>query len=158
MSQVKEFALISSASVLMSFFAGQGRASNDYFARASWAVRVRGRCNQMLTLFFVLFLNFLFCIRVQLINNVVTVSSEQRRDSAIHTHVSILAQTPLPSRLPYNIKQSCLCYTVGLCWLTSDFPFAFHFQSLELFVTKTSCFVHFYLFFVQNRLRATGFW
>ena len=35
MSQVEEFALISSASVLMSFFAGQGGVSIDYFARAS---------------------------------------------------------------------------------------------------------------------------
>ena len=25
--------------------------------------------------------------------------------------------TPLPPRLPYNIEQSSLCYTVGLCWL-----------------------------------------
>ena len=35
-----------------------------------------------------------------LINKVVIVSGEQRRDSAIHVHVSILFQTPLPSRLP----------------------------------------------------------
>ena len=34
------------------------------------------------------------------INNVVIVSSEQQRDSAIHIYVSILPQTPLPSRLP----------------------------------------------------------
>ena len=31
------------------------------------------------------------CIRVEPINNVVTVSGEQRRDSATHIHVSILA-------------------------------------------------------------------
>ena len=47
------------------------------------------------------------------INKVVIVSGEQRRDSAIHTHVSILSQTPLPSRLPHIIEQSSLCYTVG---------------------------------------------
>ena len=41
----------------------------------------------------------------------------QQRDSAIHIHVSILSQTPLPSRLPHNIEQSSLCYTVGPCWL-----------------------------------------
>ena len=40
--------------------------------------------------FFVL--NFLFCFGVQLINNVVIVSGEQQRDSAIHIHVSILLQ------------------------------------------------------------------
>ena len=50
-------------------------------------------------------------------NNVVIVSGGQQRDSAIHIHVSILSQTPLPSRLPHNIEQSSLCYTVGPCWL-----------------------------------------
>ena len=46
------------------------------------------------------------------------VSGEQQGDSAIHTHVSILPQTPLPSRLPHNIEPSSLCYTVGPCWLS----------------------------------------
>ena len=41
------------------------------------------------------------------------VSDAQQCDSAIHVHVSILPQTPLPSKLPYNIEQSTLCYTVG---------------------------------------------
>ena len=27
-------------------------------------------------------------------------------------------QTPLPPRLPHNIEQSSLCYTVGPCWLS----------------------------------------
>ena len=49
------------------------------------------------------------------INNVVIVSSEQQRDSAIHIHVSILLQTPLPSRLPHNTEQSSLCSTAGPC-------------------------------------------
>ena len=31
-------------------------------------------------------------------NNIVIVSRDQRRGSAIHIHVSILPQTPLPSR------------------------------------------------------------
>ena len=53
---------------------------------------------------------------VQPINNVVTVSGEQERDSALHTHVSTLPLTPLPSRLPCNLKQSSVCYTVGPCW------------------------------------------
>ena len=43
---------------------------------------------------------------------------EQPRDSAIHIHVSILPQTPFPSRLPHNIEQISLCYTVGPCWLS----------------------------------------
>ena len=30
----------------------------------------------------------------------------------------ILPQTPLPSRLPYNIDQSSLCYHIGPCWLS----------------------------------------
>ena len=42
------------------------------------------------------FFNFLFGIRVQPINNVVIISGEQGRDSAIHIHVSILLQTPPP--------------------------------------------------------------
>ena len=37
--------------------------------------------------------NFLFYFGIYLINNIVTVSSEQQRDSAIHIHVSILPQT-----------------------------------------------------------------
>jgi len=32
------------------------------------------------------------------------VSGEQHKDSAIHVHVSILPQTPLPPRLPHNIE------------------------------------------------------
>ena len=44
--------------------------------------------------------NFLFCIGVQPVNNIMIVSGGQQRDSAIHTHVSVLPQNPLPSRLP----------------------------------------------------------
>ena len=46
------------------------------------------------------------------------VSGGQLRDLAIHVHVSILPQSPLPSRLPHNIKQSSIRYTVGPCWLS----------------------------------------
>ena len=53
-----------------------------------------------------------------LVNNVVIVSGEQWRDSAMHIHVSILPQTPLPSRLPHNIELSSMCYSVGPCWLS----------------------------------------
>ena len=67
-----------------------------------------------LRLFFYFFpLNFLFCIGVLLINDIVIVSGGQQRDLATHIHVSILSQTPLPSRLPRNTEPSSLCYTVG---------------------------------------------
>ena len=39
----------------------------------------------------IFFLNFLFCIEIQPINNVVIVSGKQGRDLAIHIHVSILS-------------------------------------------------------------------
>ena len=34
----------------------------------------------------------------------------------MHTHVSILLQTPLPSRLPHDIEQRSLGCKVGLYW------------------------------------------
>ena len=46
------------------------------------------------------------------------VSGGQQRDSAIHIQVSILPQTPLPSRLSPNTEQSSLSYTVGPCCLS----------------------------------------
>ena len=46
------------------------------------------------------------------------VSGGPHRDSAIHIHVSILPQSPFSSRLPHNIEQSSMCYTVGPCWLS----------------------------------------
>ena len=55
-----------------------------------------------------LFFNFLFCIGVYLINDVVMVSGGQQRGSATHTHEPILPQTPLPSRPPHHIEQSSL--------------------------------------------------
>ena len=58
------------------------------------------------------------------------VSGGQQRDSAILTHVSILPQTPLPSRLPHNIEQSSLCYTVGPYWLSI------------LIITVSACWSH----------------
>ena len=48
---------------------------------------------------------------------VVTVPGEQRKDSVIHMHVSILPQTLGPSRLPHNNEPSSMCYTVSPCWL-----------------------------------------
>ena len=50
-------------------------------------------------------------------NSTVLVSTAQQRDSAIHIHVSILPQTPVPSRLPHNNEPNSMCYTVGPCCL-----------------------------------------
>ena len=60
-----------------------------------------------------------FYIGVQPISNVVVVLGEQQRDSATHINVSILPQTPLSSRLAHKIEQSFMCYTIGLCWLST---------------------------------------
>ena len=46
--------------------------------------------------------------------NVVIVSGGQQRDSAIHIHVPILPQTPLPARLPHNIGQTSLWKALNL--------------------------------------------
>ena len=62
------------------------------------------------------FLTFYFIMEYSQLT--VTVSGGQQKDSAIHIHVSIVLQTPFPSRLPHNIEQSSLCYTVGPCWLS----------------------------------------
>ena len=40
----------------------------------------------------------------------------------MYTHASILPQTPLPSRLPYNIGQTSLCYVVGPYETTENLP------------------------------------
>ena len=69
------------------------------------------------TFFFFLILSFLFYIEVYPINNVMIVSGEQWRDSAMHIYVSILPQTLLPYRLLYNSEQSSLCCTIGPFWL-----------------------------------------
>ena len=81
----------------------------------------KGPIIQDISFFFPLYFyvfNFLFCIEVQLIINVVIISGRQQRSSIIQIHASILPQAPLPSRLPHNIEQSSLCYTVGPCWLS----------------------------------------
>ena len=60
---------------------------------------------------------FLAYVGAQPISNIVIVSGEQQRSSATHIHVSILCQSPLPSRLAHNTEQGSLCYAVGPCWL-----------------------------------------
>ena len=64
------------------------------------------------------FLNFVLYIGVQPINNVVVGSGAQQSYSAVHIHVSILPQSPLPPRPPHDIDHSSLCYTVGPGWLS----------------------------------------
>ena len=65
------------------------------------------------------FLTFYFVLGYSwLTNNIVTVSGEQWRDSAIHIQVSILPRTPLPSRLPHNTRQNSMCCTIASCWLS----------------------------------------
>ena len=71
---------------------------------------------------FICFSTFYFVLEYNWLTTLI-VSDEQWRDSAIHIHVSILPQTPLPSRLPHNTDQSSICYTVGPCWLFILFIF-----------------------------------
>ena len=66
-----------------------------------------------------LFLNFLFHIGIELIDNVVIVSGVQQSDSVIHAHVSILFQNLFLFRLSHNIEPSSLCYTLSPCWLST---------------------------------------
>ena len=59
-------------------------------------------------------------------------SGGQQRDLAIHIHVSIVPQTPLPSRLPDNIEQSSMCYIVGFYWLSS-----FNYSSVYMYIPNS---------------------
>ena len=49
---------------------------------------------------------------------IVILLDAQQSNSAIYIHISIVPQTPLPSRLPHNIEQSSLCYIAGPCLLS----------------------------------------
>lgn len=53
-------------------------------------------------------------------NNVAIVSGGQQSVSAIHTHVSILPPTLLPSRLPHNIQQSSTGYSITYPFTRKD--------------------------------------
>ena len=68
-----------------------------------------------LAFYFILEYNNCYCMTV---NIVVIISGGQQRGLAIHIHVSLLPQTPFPTRLPHNIEQSSMCYIVGPCWLS----------------------------------------
>ena len=60
------------------------------------------------SLFFILFSNFKLFILYWGIADYVVVSGEQQRDSTKHIHVSILSQSPLPSRLVHNPVRSSM--------------------------------------------------
>ena len=65
------------------------------------------------------FFNFYFALEYsQLTISDVTFSGRQQRDSVIYKHVYILRHIPLSSRQLHSNRQSSLCYTVGLCWLS----------------------------------------
>ena len=76
----------------------------------------------------------------RLTNNVVIVPGEQRSYSAIHMHVSIPRQTPLPSRLPHNIEHSFIPFCL---WLSEALLFCFESWSLltELRASK----IHYFM-------------
>ena len=90
--------------------------------RKFWLVNAHARCQRNYHIASYekagnLFLTFYFVLGYsQLTNNVVLASCDQLRDSAIHIHVSIPPQIPLPSRLPCNIEQSSIYCTVDLCY------------------------------------------
>ena len=92
------------------------------------------------------------------------VSGEQQRDSTIRIYVSILPQTPLPSRMPHNIEQSSLCYIIGPCWLSilniasvydhpklPNYPFPLSFSPATVSVCISFCFISsFVSFFLDS--------
>ena len=61
---------------------------------------------------------FCFILGYSQLTMLLIVSGGQQRNSAIHICLSILPQTPIPPRLPHNIEQSSLCYTIGPCLLS----------------------------------------
>ena len=92
------------------------------------------------------------------------VSDGQQRDSAIHTHVSILSHTALPSRLRHNVEQSSHCSTGGPCWLSilntamcmcpsqTPYPPRPPLWSLMVTISSFSKSVHLFLFHKYVRL------
>ena len=110
---VSESTLVIAILLYFSFYFRRSVRCCELFCLISW-----GSFADYISQDFFFLFNFLFCIAVEPINNVVTVSGEQPRDWAIHLCVSILPQTPLASRLPHNTEQSSLCCTVGPRWLS----------------------------------------
>ena len=123
-------------------------------------------------IFFLLFKTFYFVLMYsQLPSNVVVVSSEQQRDSAIHIHVSILPKTSLPSRLSHNTEPSSMLYNRSLLVihfkyssvsmsipnsLTVPSPSSFPLITVSSFSKSVSLFVlwvHLYHFFFRFHIK-----
>ena len=88
--------------------------------------------------FILYFLNFLFCIGVYLINNVVIVPGGQQRDSAIHIHASILSKTPshpgyhiTQSRVPCAVQQVIVGYAFYFIFLVMHFKYSSVYMSIQ---------------------------
>ena len=58
------------------------------------------------------FFNFLFYKRVWLIINAVIISGIQQNDSATHIYISILPQTPFPSKVPYKVLSASIWFVL----------------------------------------------
>ena len=68
-----------------------------------------GKDQYVYTIYIIYFFNFLdFILYCVIAVNIVIVSGEQRRNSTMHIHISILPQTPLPTSLLHIIEQSSI--------------------------------------------------
>ena len=76
-----------------------------------------------------------------MIDTVVIVSSGQKRASAIHSHVSILPKSSLPSRLPHEIEQFPVIFRRSL--LVTHFKYSTVYMSIPNFLTVPSL-LHFH--------------
>ena len=65
------------------------------------------------------FLSFLFCIEVCLINNVLTFSGEQQRDSDTHIYGLILPKLPSHPRRHVTLKR----VPCAVWWVFVGYPF-----------------------------------
>ena len=74
--------------------------------------------SNLLLLFFFFFFTFYFVLGYSELTKNVIVTDEQKRDSVIHVHVSVLPQTPLLSKLSHSFEQSSLCFREGPCCLS----------------------------------------
>ena len=73
----------------------------------------QGTIKYNLIFYIFLFIYFLLFIGVQLLYNVVLVSTVQQSESAIRINISPLFWISFPFRSPQSTEQSSLCYTVG---------------------------------------------
>ena len=89
---------------------------------------------------------FVFLIEVQLIYNIVLVSSVQHNDSDIY----ILFQVLFPYRLLQNIHYISLCYTVGLV------GYLFYIQQCVYVHLKLLIFFNKFIYFIYLFLAALG--